>query len=444
MINLLRESQLILRNSMSMIGMCVCILVLTQGSAQQITPSQNGEFLMTNATLVTVTNGNIEGDLLIKDGLIADIGDIALGANTKVINCTGKYIYPGFIDSGTSLGLSEVGSVSLTQDQNELGNFIPHMQALTAVNPSSVNIPVTRVNGVTTVMAVPQGGRFPGTAALINLHGYTPEQMYAGFKGVVMNYPSTGKRGRWDKRSDEDIKKAEEKSTKELSDIWDKAVAYARIDSIGKAGGMTRNDYNPQMDALLPVVRGKINVMINVNREKDILSAIKWIGEHNVNAILVGVSEGWRVAEKISEAGLSCIVGPVLSNPRRGSDKYDSAYRNASVLAKAGVKVALRTNEAENVRNLPFNAGFAATYGMGKEEALKAITINPAEIFGLGDLYGSLEKGKVANLFIADGDPFEMKTVISHLFINGWNVPIESRHTLLYDEFIHRNPGLSK
>lgn len=113
-------------------------------------------------------------------------------------------------------------------------------------------------------------------------------------------------------------------------------------------------------------------------------------------------------------------------------------------MQKAGVKVALRTNDTENVRNLPFNAGYAATYGMGIEEALKAITIVPAEIFGLGDKYGSLDEGKVANLFVSDGDPFEMKTRISHLFINGWNIPMESRHTLLYDEFLERSPGLKK
>ena len=118
------------------------------------------------------------------------------------------------------------------------------------------------------------------------------------------------------------------------------------------------------------------------------------------------------------------------------------AYANAAVMQKAGIKVAIRTNESENVRNLPFNAGFAATYGMGYIEALKAVTINPAEIFGIDKDYGSIEAGKVANLFVADGDPFETKTKIKHLFIRGWNIPMESRHTLLYDEYIKRSPGI--
>jgi imidazolonepropionase-like amidohydrolase len=160
--------------------------------------------------------------------------------------------------------------------------------------------------------------------------------------------------------------------------------------------------------------------------------------------IFTGVAEGWRVADEIAAAGIPVITGPVLSLPTRQSDRYDRAYTNAAMLHKAGVKVALRTNDAENVRNLPFNAGFAAAYGMGKEAALKAVTIVPAEIFGLADEVGSLEKGKLANLFVTDGDPFEPKTQVKHLFISGYNVPLDSRHIRLYNEFLEREPGLSK
>ncbi|MBT8189856.1 MAG: amidohydrolase family protein, partial [Bacteroidia bacterium] len=131
-----------------------------------------------------------------------------------------------------------------------------------------------------------------------------------------------------------------------------------------------------------------------------------------------------------------------LARPSRASDKYDIAYANAGLMHKAGVKVALRTRETENVRNLPFNAGFAAAYGMGKIEALKAVTIIPAEIFGVDKDYGSVEQGKVANLFVTDGDPFETKTQVKHLFIKGWKIPLESRQTLLYDEFLNRSPGI--
>ncbi len=419
----------------------ICLTLCTQiGQAQQITKSQSGTFLLQNGTIHSVTQGTFTGDVLIKDGLIDQVGTVdATGSEIITIDVTGKHIYPGLIDGGTKLGLAEVGAISLSNDFNELGDFVPHMQALTAVNPNSVSIPVTRTNGVTTVIAMPTGGLFSGTAALINLNGYTPEKMYAGFKGVVMNFPSTGRRHRWDKRSEEDIKKDEEKAIKKLNGIWDKAVLYARIDSVSNATNKSRNDYNPQMDALLPVVRREMSLMVNVNKSNDIKRAIKWVTEKKVKAIFCGVSEGYKVAEELAEANIPVVAGPVLSLPGREYVRYDVNYKNPGVMQKAGVKVAIRTSETENVRNLPFNAGFAAAYGMGTEEALRAVTIVPAEIFGVGDKYGSIEQGKVANLFVTDGDPFETKTLVEYLFIDGSKVAIESRHTLLYDEFLERD-----
>ena len=419
-----------------------CLFTMTYG--QQVTKSTYGDVLLQNATIHTITKGTLSNsDVLIQDGLIAAIGaDLSTPAGATVIDCSDHHIYPGFIDSGTRLGLSEVGAVSLTNDYNEIGDLIPQMKALTAVNPNAVAIPVTRVNGVTSVVVAPTGGIFPGTASLINLQGYTPEQMNAGFKAVVMNFPASGKRSRWDSRSEEDIKKQQEKATKKIDEVWKELAVYHKIDSASSKVN-SKLDYQPEMEAMLPVYRGEIPLMINVNKDKDIESAIAWVNKTGVKAVLVGVAEGYRVAEKIAESGIPVITGPVLSVPSRAEEKYDVAYSNAAVMTKAGVKVALRTNDSENVRNLPFNAGFAATYGLGVEDALKAITINPAEIFGVADQYGSIEEGKVANLFVSTGDPFEMKTDITHLFIKGWNIPIESRHTLLYDEFLERSPGLN-
>jgi imidazolonepropionase-like amidohydrolase len=425
--------------------MLVFLLAGLSSQAQMVNKSQSGTFLLKDATIHTVTNGTIQGDLLIKDGVIAEIGTITqMDAGSTTIVCTGKHIYPGFIDGGTNLGLSEVGSISLTQDYRELGDFTPHMQALTAINPNSVSIPVTRTNGVTTVIAKTGGGLFPGTAALINLHGYTPNQMFAGFKGVQMNFPSTGKRGRWDRRKPEDIKKDGEKAMKKMNDIWDKARQYAAIDSAAKASNQKMEGYNPQMESLLPIVRGEAPLMIEVNKDGDIKSAIKWVEKNKLDVIFTGVSEGYRVTKELAKTGIPVVTGPIMAIPGRSSASYDIAYKNASIMQKAGIKVAIRTNETENVRNLPFNAGFAAAYGMGIEEALKAITIIPAEIFGVSDKMGSLEKGKVANVFVSDGDPFETKTKIEHLFISGYKIPLESRHTLLYDEFLKRDPGVDK
>ena len=418
-----------------------CCYLFSNG--QQIAKSTYSKTLLKNATVHTITDGIQENtDVLIDDGKIVEIGSNITSGDAEVVDCSNHHIYPGFINSGTQLGMSEVGAVSLTNDFNEIGDFIPHMKALTAVNPNSVGIPVTRVNGVTAVIAAPRGGLFPGTASLINLHGYTPNSMYAGFNGVVMNFPSSAKRGRRDRRSEEDIKKAQEKAMRNLNDIWANLSTYAKIDSAkGTQGANTPKTYQPEYEALIDVYRGNTALMIEVNKDQDIKNAIEWVSDKKIKAIFTGVNEGWRVSDELAEAGIPVITGPVLSIPGRGYVRYDVNYRNAGLMQQAGVTVALRTNDAENARNLPFNAGFAAAYGMGVEEALKAITINPAKIFDLDDQYGSITEGKVANLFVSTGDPFEMKSDITHLFINGWNVPIESRHTLLYNEFLHRSPG---
>ncbi|MFZ1705591.1 MAG: amidohydrolase family protein [Saprospiraceae bacterium] len=409
---------------------------------QQIKKAETGPFILKNATLHTITDGTFLGDLHIENDKIKAIGsNLPTLVNAKIIDCTNKHIYPGFIDSGTRLGLAEIESVSLTNDFNELGDFIPHMKALTAVNPNSVSIPVTRVNGITTVFTKPERNTFPGTGALIDLFGYTPDQMFAGSEAVLMNFPSTGKRGRFDRRSDEDVKKDAASALKKLNDIWEKAVLYSKIDSMAKYDNKLFDTYNPQMDALLPIVRGKSKLFIEVNKKDDIASAIKWVKEKGIDCVLTGVAEGGRIAEQIKEANLDVITGPILKVPGRSSAKYDESYQNPSIMAKAGIKVAIRTDDAENVRNLPFNAAYAASYGLGQDEALKCITINPAQIFGVDHLYGSLTVGKVANLFVSTGDPFEPKTKITDLFIRGWKAPLESRHTLLYDEFLQRSPG---
>ena len=284
----------------------------------------------------------------------------------------------------------------------------------------------------------------PGTAALINLHGYTPDQMYAGFQGVVVNFPSTGRRGFFDRRTDEDIKKASEKALKQLNDVWDKAMQYHKLDSATKGKGVT---YYPEMQTMIPVVRGEVPLMIEVNAQKDIQAALKWVKEKKVKKVIfTGVSEGWREAANIAKANIPVVTGPVIAIPNREYDRYDAIYANAGRMKKAGVKVAIRSEEDGNgnYRNLPYHAGFAVAYGMNKEDALKAITITPAEIFNVSDKLGSIEVGKDATLFVCNGDIFETKTQVSHVFIGGWMMPMQSRQTLLYDEFLKREPGLSK
>lgn len=422
----------------------ICLLVMNAGA--QSPKAKKGTFALTGATIETITKGTIRnGTVVISDGKISAVGtDVQVPAGAEVINCNGLTIYPGMIDGGTKIGLLEIGQIAQATDEREAGEVIPQVRALTAVNPNATAIPVTRIAGVTTALTYPEGGLLPGTAALVNLHGYTPDQMYAGFEGVVVTFPNTGRRGFFDRRTDDEIKKASEKSLKLLSDVWDRAVQYHKLDSATSGKGVT---YYPEMTAMLPVVRGQMPLLIEVNAQKDIQAALKWVKDKKVKKVIfTGVTEGWREADNLAKANIPVIAGPVIGIPSREYDRYDAVYANPGLMRKAGVKVAIRSNEDGNgnYRNLPYHAGFAVAYGMSKEDALKSVTIVPAEMFGVSDKLGSIEVGKVANLFVCNGDIFETKTQVSHVFIGGWQMPMQSRQTLLYDEFLKRDPGLTK
>jgi len=426
----------------------LALWIPTLSHAQNV-PAQRTDIAITNARLVTVSNGIIEnGTLVIRADTIAALGsDVEIPNDvTARYDAEGQSVYPGFIDSGTRLGLVEVGSLSETRDYSEIGDLTPHMDALTAVNPNSVAIPVTRVDGVTTVIAEPSGGQWPGQAALIDLLGYTPEQMHVdGVRYMVLNFPSTGRSGINDDRTEEEIEEEAADALDELNTLWEDAALYAEIQSgEGEAGHLP--EYAPAYDALAPVVTGEQPIMLKVDKAADILDALAWAEEREIldQIVLSGASEGWRVAEEIADADVPVLTGPVIALPTRASDRYDTAYANAGRLHDAGVTVALRSGESSNVRNLPFHAGFAAAHGLGQEAALESITLTPARIFGVDDQLGSLDVGKQATLFVADGDPFEPATQIMRLFINGYDVPLESRHTELYDEFLNRSPGLEK
>jgi imidazolonepropionase-like amidohydrolase len=424
-------------------------LLLVGGDAHAQQPkAERGPFALTNARIQTITDGVIEdGTIVIEEDRITAVGENApVPSGAQTFDLGGSTVYPGLIDAGTRLGLVEVGSLSETRDYSEVGEVTPHMQALTAINPSSVSIPVTRVNGVTSVIAEPSGGLMPGTAALIDLFGYTPAQMFREFEAVTLDFPDTGRRGPWDDRSQQQIEKEAEEAIQKLNDTWAQAALYAGIDSARAAGATDgqRPEYAPALKALAPVVRGDTPLIVKVDAASDITRAIEWAAEHDQteNVIFSGLAEGWRVADEIAEAGIPCLVGPVLAVPARGADRYSKPYANAGLMREAGVELAIRSGEAENVRNLPYHAGFAAAYGLGREQALRAVTIAPARILGVADEIGSIEEGKVANLFVADGDPFKTSTDVEHLFIEGRRVPLVNRQTELFEEYLDREPGL--
>jgi imidazolonepropionase-like amidohydrolase len=416
----------------------------TTAEAQITDKPEYGKFAITGATIHTVTNGTIEGGIILIDGeKIVQVGQNAkITSDYKKIDASGKHVYPGFIDSWTALGLVEVSAVAVTVDNRELGQFNPHMYAFTAFNPHSASVPVTRVSGVTTVLSHPSSGIIAGKAAVMDLWGYSPDSMAVKKSGaLIMNLPSSSGGGWWDSRSEKEIKKEYEQEIKEINDFIAKAHFYDQMVKAYESNpsGKTKPDFDPRMDAMREVLSGEVPVIIPVDREQGILDAIEWTKSHaDMNFVFTGVSEGWRVADEIAEAGIP-VLTTTLYTPARDYDNYQRPYQNPGLMAEAGVKVAIVSNDTENSRNATFEAGYAAAYGLGKEEAIKALTINPAEIFGVDELIGSLEAGKQANLFISDGDPLEPMTKIEHVFIKGYKIPMKSRHTQLYDEFLDRD-----
>jgi imidazolonepropionase-like amidohydrolase len=426
--------------------LCIIILLITATPllAQITEKAEFGKFALTGGTIHTVTNGVIENGILLIDGnKISFIGINAKISNDYVvIDVTGKQVYPGLIDAGTSLGLIEISAVPVTVDNAEVGSINPHMRAFTAINPNSAAIAVTRVEGVTTVLSNPASGVISGKSTLINLYGYSPDSMAVkADAGLFVNWPVSRRRGNWDQRTDDEIQKEFEKSLNDLNTFLEDVRFYHKMVSMHQVDPSLRKpSRNIPFESMIPVILGELPIILSVDREDDILKAIEWSKtQPELRFIFSSVSEGWRVASQLAQANIPVIVGPVLRLPSRDHDHYESAYRNPSIMSKAGVRVALMTGNTENVRNLPFNAGYAATYGMGREEALRSITLTPAELFGVQDKLGSLEVGKIANIVVSNGDILETMSTVEHVFINGYKIPLSSRHTQLFDQFLNRD-----
>jgi len=407
----------------------------------------SGSYAIKNATIVTVTGATIENGILVIEGdkITAIETDVEIPAEAEVIDAQGLFVYPGLIDAFTTLGLSEIGAVTATQDAYEMGTYNPHIKALVAINPHSVHIPISRVNGITTVLAAPGGGVISGQCALINLNGWTAEEMnLKAAVGICINFPRMPRKddfARGREQSQQELSKAKErteKQLKELKEVFKKAKRYAaRWDEYLKSQKPPAPDQDLILEALLPAIKKQLPVIISVSAEEDIKNAVEFVNELELKAIFQGVEDGWKVASLLNKNNIPVLVGPVLRSPG-DKDPYDARFANAAALNRAGVKIAFLTRSAADVRNLPYHAGTAATFGLPKEETLKAITIYPAEIFGVSDMIGSLEVGKLANVIVTDGDPLETLTQVKFLFIAGEKIPLESKHTKLYEKFRKR------
>ena len=402
-------------------------------------------YAIRNVRIVTVTGPVIEsGTVVIANGKIAAVGaNASVHSGAKVIDGMGLSVYPGMMDADTEIGLTEIGSVAGSVDTNEIGDNNANIHVDVAIRPDSSHIAVTRVNGVTSALTAPRGGLIAGQSAILNLDGWTPREMVLKSPVAMhINWPGGGG-GRGfggefggQQRSATELRREQERQIESLKKILRDAAAYGDAkDARAKDPSLPKQSVDLKLDALIPVVRGQMPVVINANLERDLKSAIAFVGEMKLKAIISGGAEAYKVADQLKAKNIPVIVGPVLRVPVREDDPYDAAFANAGLLSKAGVKIAFQTNDSAYSRNLPYHAGMAAAFGLPKEEALKAVTIYPAEIFGIADRVGSIEQGKIANLIVTDGDPLEIRTQIKHVFINGRDIPLTSRHTELYEKY---------
>jgi imidazolonepropionase-like amidohydrolase len=419
-------------------------------TVQQTNTNATGVFVIRNARIVTVSGAEIEnGTVVIRNGLIESVGASAtVPAGAEVIDARGLTIYPGMIDAGTSMGLVEIGSGAPgTVDLAEVGDMNPNAQAIAAVNPHTAHVGVTRVNGVTSVVTMPTGGIISGQAAVINLDGTTPLEMaVVPSAALVINFPRVTTTS-FDplfnpvQGNINDAITARDRQLEQLRKLLRDAEAYGKAqDAYARDQTLPRPDRSVMLAAVVPFVRGERPVIIRADRETEIRAAIRFAEEMRLQRpILLGGNEAWKAAALLKEKNVPVILTGVLDLPSREDDFYDTLYENAAKLQQAGVRFCISTgNTGANVRDLPFHAGMAAAFGLPRGEALKAVTLYPAQIMNVADRMGSIEPGKIANLVITDGDLLDARAHVRYLFINGRRLPLTSRHTELYEQFKNR------
>lgn len=419
----------------------------TPGTAQVGTAQEAGPFALTGGTVHTLAGETIEdGTVVIRGGRITAVGaGTAAPSDVRIVDAAGLHVYPGMFDSNTRLGLTEIGAVDVTNDVEELGDYNPHLAAYTAVHPASEHIPVARANGITHTLSVPGGGRIPGRASLIHLGGWTVEEMLGEeSSGMIIDFPTIRTR-RFDfetfefvERPYPEAKEEYEENLAELAEWIEAAEHYARATENG--GSVERSR---RLEALVPVVRGELPAIVSADSERDIRNAVAFAEEHGLRVILAGTGGGFftgsqeaaKVADLLAEKEIPVILAPTQRMPSDADAPYDEPYAAPGVLHEAGVPFAFATYNSSDVRTLPYEAAMAVPYGLPREEALKAVTINPARIFGVDDRLGTIEVGKIANLIVTDGDPLEITTRVVHLFIQGQKTSLENKHQRLYEEY---------
>lgn len=431
-----------------------------QATMVDITPTP-GTIAITGGKVLTVSHGVIEnGVVLIVGGKIAAVGTAAavkVPAGATIVDAKGMTVYPGLIDAETRLGLQEIGSDRTTNDTVEPSEeIVPQMHVYDAFHAESEHIPITRFNGITNAIVAPAStDTMPGQDSFIQLAGRDRDSMLmVKDVALAMNFGEAPKRGargdaagpaggRYPSTRMGEISQMRQAlldaqeymarradAAKKPASGDDSAAAPAA----GGRGGAAGASFNLRNEALIPYLKGERPVVLGAYDGHDVETAMAFAQEFHLKVILSHVTRANDVLDKIASYHVPVIVGPIYDLPE-ANERYDAVYSVPGELAKRGVKVILASYNVSNSRNLPYSAGFAVAYGLPYDEALKSITLNPAEAFGLGDKLGSLDLGKIANVVIADGDPLDVRTSVKQVYINGVAIPMETRQTRLRDEY---------
>ena len=437
-------------------------LACASDSAQgQAAAKAAGTIAITGGKLLTVSHGTIEnGVLLIADGKIVAVGaadKVAVPANATVVDAHGLTVYPGLIDPDTALGLMEVGSDENTTDVAEPSDEImPHMHVYDAFHAETELIPVARLNGVTNAVVAPaEEDSIAGQDIFIQLAGRSRDEMILGRDiALSMNFgaeqrrrggrgasqfPST-RMGLITQLRQSLLDAQHYEATRDAAQKKPEKTSEKSADKSDDKSGEKSFQRDLKLEALLPYLHGERPVVVGVYEGYDVESFMKVAQEFHLKVILNHVTRSGEILDEIAAWKVPVIVGPIYDLPRP-NERYDAVYTLPAELAKRGVKIAICSGEAggpggaHSVRNLPYSAGFAVAYGLPYDDALKAITLNVAEMYGFGDKLGSLDIGKTANIVLANGDPLDVRTDVKQVYIEGVAQPMVSRQTRLRDEY---------
>jgi imidazolonepropionase-like amidohydrolase len=398
------------------------------------------------ATIHTVTKGTItNGTIVMEGGKITAIGgaEVAIPRGARVVDAAGKHVYPGLIDAYSTVGISEIGAVEVSNDVNELGDFNPNARPEVAVNAESRHIGTTRNAGVLVAFATPGGGVISGMSSAMSLEGWTWEEMsMKGSAALNVNWPDPNARPRrWGgpggpggRGGNQPPPKTYAEQVEQIRNYFAEARAYR--DAL-KAGQVVRTD--TRLASMIPALNGEIPVVVAAEAVAQINDAITWAKQEGVKLVIRGGRDAVHVADRLKAEQVPVILTATMSAPARDHEGYDEAYRTPALLSAAGVKFAIAGDGgALYSYRLPWEAGVAVAFGLPEEEALKAVTINAAEFMGVADKVGSLEVGKEATLLITTGTPLDMTTDIIQSYIQGREVDMNDIQKQFFKKYLEK------